>query len=191
MGTGGYSQHFRYAVVSTVFSAFAVEHAITELIWVECFLKTPAPHRQKTMQLAQKLLNIPDKLEFLQNSTQLSKELLNALRELFDRRNRLVHLRSKDVFSHDSGVIDFEGAQALLQQGRGRELDSAIESALQGKPDALQTLIDEVGGVRTSLTLPGISSDVIDEAEENFGIAKRALKALRKEWNTPKARCIP
>jgi len=48
----GYSSHFRHAVVCIVFSAFAVEHALTELIWISCYLSTPEPHRVLTRLLA-------------------------------------------------------------------------------------------------------------------------------------------
>lgn len=190
LGDDGYSEHFRHAVITTVFSALAVEYAITELIWIECFLRTPAPHRNKTLQLAEMLRNVPDKLKFLQNSGLLPSELVNEVSKLFKRRNRLVHLRNQEVVSHSGGVISVEDVMYLNQQGRGSELDSAIKSVLAGNPKAIRNLANEVGKPQTSITLPGLSTEIVSEAPENLSIAERALAELRQGWNTRKPRRI-
>lgn len=182
VGDCGYSEHFRHAIVITVFSALAVEHAITEVIWIECFLKTPAPHRNKTLQLVKMLRNIPDKLEFLQSNGLLPLELKKEVSELFDRRNRLVHLRSEEVIPYSGGVLDVEDVQTLNEQGRGAQLDVAMERALvKGKFEDLDALANEVGKPSTSLSLPGLSTLIVHEAKENLEIAERTLKALENE----------
>lgn len=52
MGSDGHSKHFHHAVIGSVFGAVAVDHAITTVVWVECFLLVPAKHRAKTLQLS-------------------------------------------------------------------------------------------------------------------------------------------
>ena len=47
-------------------------------------------------------------------------------------------------------------------------------------PDNLRALAREVGFPSLSLSLVGLSTDVLDEAHENVAIAERAVAALRE-----------
>lgn len=180
IGSDGYSKHFHHAVIGSVFGAVAVDHAIATVVWVECFLLVPAKHRAKTLQLAQKIRFVDDKIRFLRANTSLGDNLLAEMRKLFDRRNHLVHQADGDVIPYDDWALDVESVQALNAAGRGAELDAANEAALRGNPDNLRALAREVGFPSLSLSLVGLSTDVLDEAHENVAIAERAVAALRE-----------
>jgi len=172
-----YSEHFRHAAVTTAFAAFAVERAMTELIWIECFLITPPSERWKGVLLASKLRSIPDKLDFLAHKGIL-QDHRKKIQILFERRNQLAHLRNSDVVTYSGGTLTFEDAQEINRQGRSSELDAAIMEQLRGQDDAFQALANEFGSPSTSLSMPGISSETVYEAEENLAIAEAAHKIL-------------
>ena len=117
----GYSEHFRHAVVTTAFAAFAVERAMTELIWIECFLITSPSERWKGVLLASRLRNIPDKLEFLSHKG-LSQEQRKSIQILFERRNQLAHLRNSTVITHTGGALNVEDLREILEQAQGSDL---------------------------------------------------------------------
>ncbi len=175
---GKYSKHFHHAVVSSIFSAFAVEYALTELIWAKCFFQTPEPHRRISLLYVSKTRTIPEKLEFVRKTTKIPNALVRKMQELFDYRNRIAHCHVK---AFEGKVLDFDSVESLLRQGRGDELDAAIERFLKGDEGVLRTLTDEAGKESESLNFDGIGTRDLDAAEENFQTAKRALKALRQE----------
>ena len=184
MGSGGYSKHFHHAVIGSVFGAVAVEHAIATVVWVECFLLVPAKHRAKTSQLARKIRSVDDKINFLKTNTSVEGNLLAEIRELFNRRNRLVHQADGDVIPYDDWALDVESVQAINAAGRGAELDAANEAALRGNSDKLRALAREFGNQSLSLTLAGLSTPMLDEAHENVAIAERAVAALRQHMES-------
>ncbi len=178
VGTDEYSEHFRHAVVSSVFSAFAVEYALTELIWVKCFFQTPEPHRPISLLRASKMHTIPGKLEFIQKTTAVQDILVGQMRKLFDYRNRIAHGHVKPF---ESKVLDFDAVESLVREGKGAELDRAMEASGEGNQNLLRALADEAGKESRTLHMNGIVTEDLDAAEENFLIATKAVKALRIE----------
>lgn len=173
-----YSEHFHHAVVSSIFSAFAVEYALTELIWAKCFFQTPEPHRRISLLYASKTRTIPEKLEFVRKTTKIPNALVRKMQELFDYRNRVAHCHVK---AFEGKVLDFDSVESLVRQGKGDELDAAIEWFLKGDEGVLRALTDEAGKESKSLNFEGIGTRDLDAADENFQTARRALKALRQE----------
>ena len=176
------SEHFRHALVVSVFSAFAVEYALTELIWVSCFFRTPEPHRQISLLCASKLHKIPEKLEFVRKTTKIPSKLVDKMQKLFEYRNGIAHCRVK---AFDGKVLDFDSVESLVCQGRAAELDMAIESALEGKEGALKALAKEAGKQTRYLEFAPLGSEDLDAAHENFKTATEALAALRSGWGSP------
>lgn len=184
----GYSEHFRHAVVTTAFAAFAVERAMTELIWIECFLITSPSERWKGVLLASRLRNIPDKLEFLSHKG-LSQEQRKSIQILFERRNQLAHLRNSTVITHTGGALNVEDLREILEQAQGSDLEAAAEQMLKGQYDAFQGLVEQLGIPHTSLSWSGLSSEVVLEAQENFEVAEaahRTLMEIRNSYEVPK-----
>ncbi len=121
------------------------------------------------------------KLKYLRDKNLITEALAEDVGTLFDRRDRLVHLKSGEV-SHSTHTIGFEEAQRLIEHGKGAEIDSAIESALYNdNSEPLKELAKKAGKPANQVTLPFLNSDLIDEARENFKTAERTLKALRKD----------
>jgi len=173
-----YSDHFHHAVVSSIFSAFAVEYALTELVWAKCFFQTPEPHRRISLLYASRMRTIPEKLEFVRKTTKVPNALISKIQELFDYRNRIAHCHIK---AFEGKVLDFGSVESLVSQGRGDELDAANEHFLRGDEGVLRALTDEAGKKIKSLNFDGMGTRDLETAEENFQTARRALKALRKE----------
>ena len=171
IGSSSYSGHFRHAAVASVFSAAAVEHAIATVVWVECFLAVPQEHRAKTQQLAKTIRRVSDQITFLRANTSVEHDTLLQMKTLFDRRNRLLHLVNEDVLATDGWGFDWDSIQALNDAGRGAELDSASD-------EALDALAHEVGIPSFSLSFAGIGTPMLDEARENLAIAERVVEAL-------------
>lgn len=181
LGSSGHSAHFRHAVICSVFSAFAVEHVLTELIWVRCFFQTPEPHRRVALQHASGLRTISGKLGFIQAATKIPAHILADMKRLFEYRNQIAHCR---VLPFEGSGLDFESVQEIVEQGRGPELDKAMELALRGMPEALRTLADEFGEDASELQLGALGTGDIDAAAANLEIAERAVKALRREMES-------
>ena len=175
---GKYSEHFHHAVVSSMFSAFAVEYALTELIWVRCFFQTPEPHRRISLLYASRMRTIPDKLEFVRKTTKIPNALVKKMQELFDYRNRIAHCHVKPF---EGKVLDFDSVESLVRQGKGDELDAAINRFLKGDEGVLRALTDGAGKENKFLNLDGMGTRDLEAAEENLQTARRALKSLRKE----------
>ena len=173
-----YSDHFRHAVVSSIFSAFAVEYALTELIWAKCFFQTPEPHRRISLLCASRMRTIPERLEFVRRTTKVPNDLVSKIQELLNYRNRIAHCHIK-VF--EGKVLDFDSVESLVSRGRGDELDAAIEGSLRGDEGVLRALTDEAGKEGRSLKLDGMGTRDLEAAEDNFQTARAALEALRKE----------
>ena len=179
VGTDEYSEHFRHAIVCSVFSAFAVEYALTELIWVKCFFRTPEPHRRIALLCASLTRTIPAKLQFIRKVTAIEDSLVKEVGKLFEYRNRIAHCHV-EIFQ--GRVLDFDAIESLLEQGREAELDEAERlSDEEGSDHLLKALADEAGRETSSINLHGIPPEALDAAEENYGIAARAMKALRSE----------
>ena len=173
-----HSDHFHHAVVSSIFSAFTVEYALTELVWAKCFFQTPEPHRRISLLYASRMRTIPEKLEFVRKTTKVPNALISKIQELFDYRNRIAHCHIK---AFEGKVLDFDSVESLVSQGRGDELDTAIEQFLRGDDGVLRALTDEGGKESKSLNFDGMGTRDLEAAEENFQTARTALKALRKE----------
>lgn len=173
-----YSEHFHHAVVSSIFSAFAVEYALTELIWAKCFFQTPEPHRRISLLYASKTRTIPEKLEFVRKTTQIPDALVRKMQKLFDYRNRIAHCHVK---ASEGRVLKVDSVESLVRQGKRDELDAAIERFLKGDEGVLRALTDDVGKASKSLDFDGVGTRDLDAAEVNFQTARRALKALRQE----------
>jgi len=127
-----------------------------------------------------------DRLEFVKVATQISEELRREIGGLFTDRNRLVHASEGKVQPFEGGTLGVEAVQALNLAGRGEELDEAIERFFKGDERPLRELADDAGEHHTTLTLPSISTEVLEKAPESFATAKKALKALREEWESCK-----
>ena len=173
-----YSDHFRHAVVSSMFSAFAVEYALTELVWVKCFFHTPDPHRRISLLYASRARTIREKLEFVRRTTEIPNELVSGIQNLFDYRNRMAHCHVK---AFQGKVFDINSVESLVSQGRGDELDAAIGQFLRGEEGVLSALTDEAGTESESLNFDSISTCDLEAAEENFRTARTAVEAFRKE----------
>lgn len=173
-----YSEHFRHAVVSSIFSAFAVEYALTDLVWAKCFFQTPEPHRRISLLCASRMRSILDKLEFLRKTTKVPNALVTRMQELFDYRNRIAHCHIK---AFEGKVLGSDSVVSLVSQGKGDELDEAVNQFLRGDEGALRALTDEAGEESRSLNFDGMGTRDLEAAEENFRTARAALKALRKE----------
>ena len=91
VGSDEVSDHVRLGLICSVFSAFAVEHAMSELIWVRCFLQSPLPYRHVTALQARSARTVPAKLALLRAVTDLDEELLGGLKDLFEYRNQIAH----------------------------------------------------------------------------------------------------
>jgi len=174
------STHVEHAIISSVFSAFAVEHAITELIWVRCFFQTPNPQRRITVTHASKLRNLYERLEFIKDTTEISEEVLTEIKELFEYRNSIAHCRP---FTHEGKVLSFEAVEAINSAGRGEELDEANRLMLEDKPDysQFQELANEFGTDKDSLRFRGIGTPDIEAAYKNFRFAERIVEELLRE----------
>jgi len=174
-----YSEHFRHAIICSVFSAFAVEYALTELIWVKCFFRTPEPHRRIALLCASKMRNVPQKLEFVRKTTGIDDSLLGEMKKLFDYRNQIAHCHV-EIF--EGKVLDFDAIKSLCEQGRGAKIDDALMELGDKDDDGpLKALANEAGRVTRSINLQGISTEALDAANENYEIAAKALRALRNE----------
>ncbi len=159
-------------------SAFAVEYALTELIWVKCFFRTREPQRRVALLCASKMRTIPAKLEFVQKATKIEDPLVKQMGKLFDYRNRIAHCH---IEPFEGKVLDFDAVESLVREGRGAEPDSAMESSGEGNQSLLRALADEAGIESSSLSMNGLGGEALDAAEENFLIATKAVKALRME----------
>jgi hypothetical protein len=158
-----------------------VEHVLTELIWLRFFFQTPEPYRQVALQHASRLRTVSDKLRFIQAATKIPSDMLADMKTLFEYRNRIAHCR---VVPFEGKGLDFESLEEIVEQGRGPELDRAVELAFRDKPEALRTLADEFGDDASHLNLPGLGTHEISAAAENLEIAERAVLALRREMES-------
>ena len=177
------SPHVEHAIISSVFSAFAVEHAITELIWVRCFFQTPNPQRRITVTHASKLRNLYERLQFIRDTTEISEEVLTEIKELFEYRNSIAHSRPT---THEGKVLSFEALEEINSVGRGDELDTAIAKMDTGNSDPLEKLADAFGTHTVSLDLRGIGTPDIEAAYKNFVIAERAVGELLRARDSAK-----
>lgn len=179
-GGGEYSDHFRHAIACSLFSALAVEHAVTELIWVKwVFPPVLGPYRGA--RSAPKMQRKPVLLQFLRDNTGMSSELIDDMDTLFHYRDQVAHAHPKRFRGKR---LDFDIVQDLLVSGRGEELNDAVEKAFEsGDRSELEALKNEVGKEELSLTFDSLSTQDLDLAEKNLQIASRALKALREEWD--------
>jgi len=165
-----------------VFSAFAVEHALAELIWVRCWLQTPAPYRSITRKQAANARTIPAKVELVGAITKIDADILGEMKRLFEYRNRIAHATAEPL---DNETLGFDALKAIQKAGRGDDLDEAIERALRDDSRPLEALAKDFGQPRISLVLSGLGTDDVFGAEENFRIAERAVEALTLELNSP------
>ena len=154
------SQHIRDALVCIVFSAFAVEYAITELIWTRIALQTPAKYRRMMIgPLVKNMRSINDRIEFLREATKMSDTLLSDIKRLFDYRNEIAHCRPEF----------YEGSVQVLRSDKNGKTVSVAEN-------------------REILRFAGATFAYVYVAEWCYETAKRAVRALREEVNAPEWR---
>lgn len=183
LGDDNYSEHFRHAIVCSVFSAIAVEHALQTLIWVRCFLQTPEPYRNPALLQAGQLRTIPQKLEFLKLTTKIPDGKLNEVKGLFEYRNRIVHANIK---SFEGNVLTYESVERLNKEGRGSDVDRAIELALdKNQLEGLKSLAADHGEKTSYLCLPPIDTQDLEKARKNLCIAETAVAAIEHELASP------
>jgi len=182
IGDNDQSEHFSHAVSATVFSAISVEYGINEFIWVNDFLCSSSPNREQTEQLAKS--NIPEKIKYLK-ANGFKQEILKVIRVLFERRNRLVHLRHQDVSATDTYGLDFDDVIKINKAGRAAELDKANELAFSHNDRAaFNQLAEEFGTKHTLIQLPGLNTELIPESHENVGIAQAALEIILEKQSS-------
>lgn len=163
IGPYGESQHYRDALVCMVFSAFAVEYAITEFIWVRIGLQETQENRHILRKYRD--IRMPARLRFVRRMSKLPKDLFRDMDRLFSLRNKLAHGR------------------AILQEG---EVDVV-------KIDRERKEAFTVREYRRWVAIPGLNSDfddrdysriglnILAEAEWCYEVAKRAVQAMDRE----------
>lgn len=180
-GVDGYSEHFRHAVICSVFSAMAVEHAISKFLWFKCCLSETGESRRKgAKHLKAKLYNMSNKLDFFRSNTNLSPSVIDRMDELFRYRNWLVH---SQLQLHEGKGFSIEVLQTLNNGGRKVELDEAMKKSLLSDDDEdLNKLAEEVGEPYSEVSVRGLGTSEIEYAEENLRIAEAAIHGLQKEF---------
>jgi hypothetical protein len=151
----------------SVFSAFAVEHALAELIWVRCFFQTPEPYRRITLQHAEGLRTIPARIGFLRATTAIPAELIEDMGRLFEYRNGIAHCR----------VSTFEG----IVRGFDVMPENVAEGDVATYEDAQPVLMEKLD---KHIELPGLGTEDLNMAEQNLRTAERAVEALRIEMDS-------
>ncbi|MSP22759.1 MAG: hypothetical protein EXR66_07060 [Dehalococcoidia bacterium] len=134
------SDYFALALISSIFAAFAVEFAMSELIWTRAFLQTPRPYRSVTASQGRRARTIPEKVSLLQSIADLDASLLGDVRRLMQYRNRVAHA---NVQPFDANVLDVDAIERINAGGREAECDAAHERWLQGDDQALDRFKDE------------------------------------------------
>jgi hypothetical protein len=122
---------------------------------------------------------IPAKVEILRSVTGIDEDLLKAISDLFNYRNRIAHANATPF---DNETLGFDALAAIQEAKRGDELDRAIEASLRGNSALIEALAKEFGERRVSLQLSGLGTEDVDQAEVNFDIAERAIDAIRNEF---------
>ena len=177
--SNGYSDHFRHAVICSLFAAVAVEHAITELIWIR-YTFPPIFGVGLGKKSPRELDKRPAMLDFLRNKTSVQDCLIDRIDELFRYRNKIAHAHPKDFHGN---ILDAEVVEELDTSHRGKELADAIDAFMERDDDSMiKALAGEVGKEQTSLTFDSLNSDDLEAAGKHRKIAHDALPALRKEW---------
>jgi hypothetical protein len=167
LGSRGYSKHFTHAVISSMFSAFAVEHALAQLIWVRCFFQTPEPYRRIALQHASGLRTTPQKMAFIRVATRLPEDMLKDIEKLFQYRNGIAHSR---VTTFEGKVLDFDKVLEAIPEGKAVDFEELADLVVEREARYLQ--------------LPGLSSEDVDIAEANLNLAERAVEALHEAMNS-------
>jgi len=162
------SPHLRHAIICSVFSAFAVEHAITELIWSRFFFQVPKPYQAIALDHARSLRNTDARLDFLRAATNLPDDLIHEMKRLIEYRNKIAHARPKP----------FEGKMKSVEFPED-ESEFGIRTVTG---DELQKLIVEKDVKH--LELDGVGTPDIDIAPQNLLIAEQALNVLRSEMDS-------
>lgn len=123
---GDMSHHYREAMVCSLFSAIAVEHSITEVLWTRVFFQTPKPFRSMLMKsLLSRPRSVEERLDLLASVTRLSGRLLDDVRELFRYRNTIVHSRpesSEEAPHYDSLNDTWDTARTISYPEPGNKV---------------------------------------------------------------------
>lgn len=151
------AQYYRDAMVCVAFSAFAVEYAISELLWWRALFQTPRKDRPKLIKQVRDTRDMRDRLGLLRRITKLPDSLLREIAELFRLRNRIVHCKVQ--YSHSMRTV--------------YEVDRESKK------------IRKVRKFVRGLILPGVSSEFLTDAEWCYMVAERAVDMLEKERDSP------
>ncbi len=136
--SGRHSLHFTHAAGVTVFAAFAVEAAISALLWIRCAVQVPSPGRRLALRYARRVRSINERIDFLRAATAVDDDLLDAIRRLFDARNELAHGR---ITALDDDPVE---PPTLLGSGMSPVLIDDAPTHLAIARDALKALAVEV-----------------------------------------------
>lgn len=151
------AQYYRDALVCVSFSAFAVEYAISELLWWRALFQTPRKDRPNLIKQISDMRTIPERLALLRRFTKLLDALFLDMKNLFDLRNRIVHCRVE--YSHSVRTV--------------YEVDRKNKK------------IRRVRKFVRDLILPGVDSEFLMRAEWCYLVANRAVELLAQERDSP------
>lgn len=90
------SDHFRHAVVCTVFSAAAVEHALVAVALLRKTLQSRGPERSLIGSVWPGMLTGKALLKIMRAATKIEEPLLSRIEGLLARRNKIVHSQAED-----------------------------------------------------------------------------------------------
>jgi hypothetical protein len=134
------SEHFRHAVVCTVFSAAAVEHALVAIALMRKSLGCRGPERQLLDSVWPRMLSGTALVRIARASTKVDPALLSRVEGLVKRRNRIVHSQA------DDWETPVEGREGWTE--RGVELPAITPDVIRDAPGDVRIAEEAVEAIQ-------------------------------------------
>jgi len=134
------SDHFRQAVVCTVFSAAAVEHSLVAIALMRKSLGCRGPERQLLDSVWPRMLSGTALVRIARASAKVDPALLSRVEGLMKRRNKIVHSQAEDW------ETPVEGREGWTE--RGVELPAITPDVIRDAPGDVQIAEEAVDAIQ-------------------------------------------